>query len=299
MFWTDELIKIIQKNNFVCRAMIVRSDGSTPREEGASMIILKNEIKGTIGGGNLEFEVINSARKKIKTTSTFLREKKNFPLGPNLGQCCGGYVEVLLEYYNKECIPLLKSLAKSNKKFILHPLEKHKFPLGTNEKSHKSFFFSNHFKRYQPVFIYGAGHVGRALINVTNDLQIDRYWVDISKDRFPKNLPKNLNKLIANDLKIIAHNALPNSIHIVMTFSHHMDEEIVEIILQKNNFFKLGLIGSKTKKIRIFNRLKKRGLSDILLDKVTCPVGIPEVFGKKPPQVALSIASQLSNWIEG
>ncbi len=296
MFWTEELVKKIQKNNIVCRAMIVRSNGSTPREEGAAMMIFKNEIEGTIGGGNLEFEIINSAREKIKTASTFLREKKNFPLGPNLGQCCGGYVEVLLEYYNKECIFSLKSLAKTNDPFILHPKGNNKFPISSSEKIEENYFFSNHFKSYHPVFIYGAGHVGRALINVTNDLQIDRYWTDISEDRFPKNIPENVNKVIAEDLKIIANNAIPNSIHIVMTFSHLLDEEIVEIILKKNKFYKLGLIGSKTKKNRILNRLKKRGMPNILLEKVICPIGINEVFGKKPPQVALSIASQLSNW---
>ena len=295
MLWTEELIKTIEKNDIVCRAMVVRSDGSTPRDIGANMIIFKNNIQGTIGGGNLEFEIIRNAREKMKSSLTFLREKKKFPLGPNLGQCCGGYVEVILEYYNKQTIPLLKSLASKNNQFILHPNNEETFPISsyTNEKN---YIVSKHFKSFHPVFIYGAGHVGRALINVTNDLQIERFWIDISEDRFPNNIAKDVNKVVANDLKIIANNSIPNSIHIVMTFSHQIDEEIVETLLNKNNFYKLGLIGSKTKKQRILGRLRKKGISDELLQNVICPIGISEVLGKKPPQVALSIASQLSNW---
>ena len=261
MLWTEELIKTIKRNEIVCRAMVVRSDGSTPRDIGANMMIFKNDIQGTIGGGNLEFEVIRNAREKMNSNLNFLREKKKFPLGPNLGQCCGGYVEVILEYYNKETIPLLKALARKNNQFILHPKNEDVFPI-SSDTNEENYFTSKHFKSFHPVFIYGAGHVGRALINVTNDLQIERYWIDISEDRFPNNIPKNVNKVVANDLKIIANNSTPNSIHIVMTFSHLIDEEIVETLLDKNNFYKLGLIGSKTKKQIILGRLRKKGIAD-------------------------------------
>ena len=157
MLWTEELIKTIKRNEIVCRAMVVRSDGSTPRDIGANMMIFKNDIQGTIGGGNLEFEVIRNAREKMNSNLNFLREKKKFPLGPNLGQCCGGYVEVILEYYNKETIPLLKALARKNNQFILHPKNEDVFPI-SSDTNEENYFTSKHFKSFHPVFIYGAGH---------------------------------------------------------------------------------------------------------------------------------------------
>ena len=107
-----------------------------------------------------------------------------------------------------------------------------------------------------------------------------------------------MTKLLANKPETIAQHAPGDAIHLIMTYSHQIDFEIVSAVLTCGNFARCGLIGSETKAARFSKRLKDAGLKSDTIQKLTCPIGLPEVTGKKPLQVAISVTAQLSNWLE-
>ena len=127
-------------------------------------------------------------------------------------------------------------------------------------------------------------------------LGFDPYWVDINQKRFPENIPKGITKVIAKDPALISSRAPENTVHIVITHSHSLDQAICHAVLASKGFSKLGLIGSKTKKARFKKRLEAGGVDPALLKKLICPVGLQSVIGKTPQIVAISIAAQLAIW---
>ncbi|MGB1953854.1 MAG: XdhC family protein, partial [Candidatus Puniceispirillum sp.] len=147
-----------------------------------------------------------------------------------------------------------------------------------------------------PLFIYGAGHIGRALVPVIDGLGFDVYWVDIAPDRFPSVMPKGVSDVIAIDPTLIASHAPTDAFHLVITHSHALDQAICHTVLAGEGFARLGLIGSKTKNARFRSRLGKAGISDDMLARLICPIGIELVTGKQPARVAISIAAQLAIW---
>jgi xanthine dehydrogenase accessory factor len=146
-----------------------------------------------------------------------------------------------------------------------------------------------------PLFLYGAGHVGRALVSVLSGLPFDVTWIDTSKDRFPSGIREKagLATLVARDLAAIARTAPAGAFHLVMTYSHPLDLAICHAVLGSGTFAYLGLIGSATKRSRFMKRLRELGHNEGALSRLTCPIGIPNVTGKEPAIIAISVAAQL------
>ena len=111
-----------------------------------------------------------------------------------------------------------------------------------------------------PIFIYGAGHVGRALVKMLEDLPFDIHWVDTHDHRFPAPQHHNVQRIIARDPSIIARAAPPDAFHVVLTYSHTLDLAICRALLVSSKFAFLGLIGSKTKNARFVKRLRESGI---------------------------------------
>ena len=153
-------------------------------------------------------------------------------------------------------------------------------------------------KKLDPLFIYGAGHVGRALVKIIEHTDFDIHWIDIDEKRFPEGSTSTFSKVIALDPALIASHAPSNAYHVIITHSHPLDEAICFALLSKDQFRFCGLIGSKTKNSRFRSRLSKMGIKDEQLKKLTCPIGIDEINSKQPVKVAISIAAQLSIWQE-
>ena len=149
----------------------------------------------------------------------------------------------------------------------------------------------------QPVFLYGAGHVGRAVVQIARHLPCEIYWVDTDDERFPKDIVEGVTKLPARHPETIAQRAPSDAIHLIMTYSHQLDFEIVSAVLSCGNFARCALIGSETKAARFNKRLRDAGVNSDAVERLTCPIGLPEINGKKPIQVALSVTAQLSNWL--
>lgn len=288
----------------VVLASIIGVKGSAPRDVGAHMVIGAEDIWGTIGGGQLEFDAMRLARQMIAKDlpEAWTRRDMRMALGPDLGQCCGGQVRLLLEVLDQRALPLLQTLTDAE--ILIHPLTTGA-PLhaaapeaGPEYRLDEGGFVAPVISPRRPVFVYGAGHVGRALVGQLVPLGLDVHWVDVAADRFPATAPDGVRIIPAAEPEIIAAHAPVTAFHIVMTYSHAMDEAICARILQRGQFARLGLIGSQTKAARFRRRFAKMGIAPASIDRLVCPVGIAQITGKAPPYVALSIAAGIALWQE-
>ena len=234
--------------------------GSAPREVGAFMRIWPDRQEGTIGGGALEWEATRIAREMLAQGKTEAR--RTMPLGPDLGQCCGGVVT--LGFQQGETAT---SSAKTD------------------------------------LWIWGAGHVGRAVAQVFAPL--DRHEViliDTTTDRMPQNLASNISPLIAAEPTRLVPHAPKDALHLILTFSHDIDFALCDALL-RHGFAQVGLIGSKTKWARFRKRLEALGHEPHAIAQIACPIGDPNL-GKDPQAIAVSVAAALLSgaglsWAQG
>jgi xanthine dehydrogenase accessory factor len=143
------------------------------------------------------------------------------------------------------------------------------------------------------IMLFGAGHVGRALIRKLEDIDCKISWVDSRAEQFPSDLPSNTVRIISDQPEEVAAKAPANTYFLIMTHSHQIDQRVCEAVLTRNDFRLCGLIGSATKRRKFEDRLRAKGISDDVLDKLTCPIGISGITGKEPAVIAISVAAQL------
>lgn len=323
------------------RLVVVNTEGSVPRESGAAMLVGRDGSAGTIGGGQLEFEAIAHARKLLAQAESlpgdWLRDLHTWPLGPALGQCCGGTVRLLFEHYGRKELEHISALATGigtndgARSVLIHPTRsgepvsicttrrdacalplrlarvaddmlsgiRETEPILLNQAGNEiSHFIEPIALRDIPLFIYGAGHVGQAIVKIASDLDFDIHWVDTHAERFPEQSSANVRRVVARDPAIIAQAAPKGAFHVVLTYSHAMDLAICHALLAKPVFGFLGLIGSQTKRARFHKRLRDGGVSPAVLDRVTCPIGIGGLRGKEPATIAVSVVAQLIERLE-
>ncbi|MDO6591087.1 xanthine dehydrogenase accessory protein XdhC [Loktanella sp. D2R18] len=228
------------------RITITKTAGSTPRDAATQMMVWADRTDGTIGGGRLEFDAIARARTMLKNGSA--PQQQTIPLGPRLGQCCGGSVSLLWEQAGAMTAP-----------------------------------------QTRPLWIYGAGHVGRAIVNVMAPLpDFTITWIDTSADRFPQT---DITTLIATDPAAAVKHAPANADHLILTYSHDMDLALCHAILSRD-FHSVGLIGSATKWARFQSRLAALGHTRAQIARIACPIGDPSL-GKHPAALALGVATAM------
>ena len=244
----------------IVKAKIIHTEGSVPRETGDFMLINAKDIFGSIGGGHLEFLVINKAKDFLK-----YKIKKNqilnIPLGPGIGQCCGGYVQIELSHYinGEESIIAEKIYTNIN----------------------------------QNLFIFGAGHIGQAIILKSIDLNFNVHLIDSRKNLLFMNEYKDVDYIFAQQPWQLIRNLSPNSYYLILTHNHDYDFKIINEILLYKSFEFLGLIGSKTKKNRFSSRLRNNGHHQNLINLIECPVGLNIKHNKEPNEIAISIIAKL------
>ncbi len=143
------------------------------------------------------------------------------------------------------------------------------------------------------IAVFGAGHVGRALVPLLASLPCKVQWIDSRENEFPEHIPQGATKVVNEDVVDEVENMPPGSYFIVMTHNHQLDLELTAAILKRNDFAYYGLIGSQTKRMKFEHRLRDRGFSPEVMQKMRCPMGIPEVKGKLPIEIAISIAGEV------
>ena len=249
--WNSAVYQLSQQGQAYVLVTLVGVSGSTPRNSGTKMVICKDDIYDTIGGGHLEHKAIKYAHKMLDAGKDS-QHLEHFQLGSNLGQCCGGNASVLFESFAA---------------------------VGVN------------------IMLFGAGHVGKALIPILAQLPCQIKWVDSRDDQFPTDvaLYHNVHKVVNEDPELEVANMPENSYYIVMTHNHQMDFDISQAILKRGDFTYLGLIASDTKWRRFQQRYKHRDIDQKQVARMNCPIGLAQVGGKLPIEVAVSVAGEIIN----
>ncbi|AZQ69345.1 xanthine dehydrogenase accessory protein XdhC [Silicimonas algicola] len=283
----------------VARIVVAETKGSVPREAGAAMLVTAGSTSGTIGGGTLEFEAIRRAREALAVG----RDRfDRVPLGPALGQCCGGAVSLLTEVWDEA------RLAGLGGEVVARPIPgaSGEMPLAVRailadvrgsgllpKPGLLSGWMIEPVSRpSREVWIWGAGHVGRALVSVLSPLPGLRLcWADSGRDRFPEDVPAGVETLVAENPAELVTLSGPRAEHFVLTYSHALDLELCHRILSRP-FGALGLIGSATKRARFRSRLAALGHPDATISRMVCPIGDP-ALGKHPQAIALGVATRI------
>ena len=241
---------------------VASTRGSVPRATGAWMAVFSDAVVATIGGGNLEYQAIAQARAMLGSGSQ--ASSARVSLGPSLGQCCGGVVDLCFEPVSAGDAPeLARRLAT-----VL-----------------------------TPVALFGGGHVGHALVRVLAPLPFEVTWIDSRDAVFPPDVPPRVACEQSEPPQAAVASLAPRSRVLIMSFSHAEDFDVVAACLERQresaDLPYIGLIGSKTKWATFKRRLEARGFSAAELTQITCPIGIPGITGKEPEVIAVAVAAQL------
>lgn len=282
----------------VARIVVASVDGSAPREAGAAMLVWQDGSTGTIGGGALEWEAMAKARGLLLSGSTATLDR--VPLGPALGQCCGGAVTLLTEVFEAATLP------RPEAGLFARAIDGRPMPLavkrllaqarGTGSLPDlalvQGWMVEPALAPRQPLWIWGAGHVGRALVAVLAPLpDVAITWVDVAVDRFPDDLPPGVTALPTADPALLVPHCPKGAAHLVLTYSHALDLELCHRLLT-HGFASLGLIGSQTKWARFRSRLRALGHTDPQIARIRCPIGDP-ALGKHPQAIAIGVAQDI------
>ncbi len=296
MFDRAALAEAIAHHGPVARVVVAEVKGSAPREEGAAMLVWQDGQSGTIGGGALEFQAARAARAMLAAGEVMRLDA--IPLGPNLGQCCGGAVRLLTEVFRE--VPADGAL-------FARPISQSAGPMplaiaraqsaarrGAPVQAglHEGWFIEPLSAPKTPVWIWGAGHVGRALTGVLAALpDMEITWVDTDLSRFPDDIPVGLRALPAAEITRAIALAPAHAHHVILTFSHALDLALCDGLL-RHGFASLGLIGSATKWARFRARLSALGHASAEISRITCPIGDP-ALGKHPQAIAIGVAARM------
>ncbi|MEM7471205.1 MAG: xanthine dehydrogenase accessory protein XdhC [Pseudomonadota bacterium] len=283
----------------VGRIVIASHKGSAPRETGTSMLVWETGQAGTIGGGALEFEAVAALRARLSGGGA---QVARIPLGPSLGQCCGGAVTLVSEVFDAKTLEKvpenglflrLVEGASDRPLAVTRAMAQARNGKEASDLIFEGGWLAEPLSRFGvPLWIYGAGHVGRALIDVLSPLpDFAITWLDTGLERFPEAVPDAVSVLpSANPADAVAF-APQDAFHLILTYSHTLDLELCHRLLS-HGFTDVGLIGSATKWTRFQRRLAALGHTDAQIKRIRCPIGQKEL-GKHPQAIALGTASAL------
>jgi xanthine dehydrogenase accessory factor len=289
----------------VARVVIAGVEGSSPREVGASMLVWDQGQSGTIGGGALEFEAAAKARGLLASPPIpslpppWGREAplvERVALGPSLGQCCGGAVVLWTEVFDAVPEAVAGVVARGVGEMPLAVKRVLAAARGQGVRPSPGlvagWLVEPMAEAERQVWVWGAGHVGRALVSVLAPLPgIAVTWVDVAVERFPESVPEGVTVVPASDPAVVADHAPLGAEHLVLTFSHALDLELCHRLLNRG-FKGLGLIGSATKWGRFRSRLAALGHEAQAVGRIRCPIGDPSL-GKHPQAIAVGVVAEL------
>ncbi|MCS6762801.1 MAG: xanthine dehydrogenase accessory protein XdhC [Candidatus Protistobacter heckmanni] len=278
--WLQTLAECNARGEPAVLVGVERTEGSAPRRAGARMVFSAAAQADTIGGGHLEWKAAEVARGMLSAAAPqddgpASRLVKRFPLGPSLCQCCGGVEHLSFELKRPGAALSARIAAEAKAHAASRP----------------------------HVVLFGAGHVGQALIHQLADLDCEVTWADEREALFPAGLPAQIRVEATDLLEPVVDEAPAGSNFLVMTHEHSLDlalsQGILERMRERGNVAWFGLIGSATKRAQFERRLAERGIGPSLLAAMTCPIGIPGIRGKEPELIALAVAAQLAGlWEE-
>lgn len=300
MFDLGALTAAVAAHGRIARVVIAAHEGSSPREVGAAMLVWQGGSQGTIGGGALEWQAMTRARAMLAMGGARLDRE---PLGPALGQCCGGAVTLLTEVHDATTLAPLAGVSVVARAVTPGPMPLAVQRVLTQARNAgripapqliQGWMVEPMARPERELWIWGAGHVGRALVGVLAPLPgLALTWIDTAQDRFPAEIPQGVTPVWADAPQGLAAHAPAGAHHLIVTYSHALDLELCHRLLGTGAGF-IGLIGSATKWARFRSRLAALGHAPAQISRITCPIGDPGL-GKHPQAIAIGVAVHLLN----
>ncbi len=255
MNWIEAIARLSREDKSFVIVTILAVQGSAPRDAESKMVVDESNIYDTIGGGNLEYQAISKARGMLSNGLS------------------NGEPTII-----RESFTLGKDLTQC---------------CGGKVELLFEYIPAKDFN----VVVFGAGHVGKALVTILSELPCKVKWID-SRDEFiqaQKNtaLGSNIELVKMQNPDVDVEECPDNAYFLVMTHSHELDMQLIEAILSRNDARFCGLIGSKSKAAKFRSRLARKQFSKTEIARLTSPIGLKQIGGKRPMEVAVSVAGQL------
>lgn len=247
MCWSDALARLQRTQEAHVLITVLGTAGSVPRDCGSKMLVTAQESWDTLGGGQLEWQAMATARELLQQRCAG-QQVVHYPLAAELGQCCGGHVTLLYECF---------------------------------------------FQVRQALWLFGAGHVGQALMPVLAQLPLQCHWVDSREAQIPMTINATVKSYCLDKPEILFEQIQPLDIILIMTHSHDQDFTLCAQALACDHQGFIGLIGSRSKAGRFRLRLQRQGFSADRIARIESPVGLSQVPGKRPMEVAIAIAARI------
>ena len=303
--WIAQARAAVQAGERLAMVTVVGAQGSTPRETGARMLVWPDRFSGTIGGGALERQALDQARKLLAQDAR-RHALQDYPLGPLLGQCCGGHVRLLVERLDSASQAWLDEAAARTEPFRLQAQfedgELHRTVAGSGSALSDSprtpipevRTLSETITPKPPrLVIFGAGHVGQAVAGAFAALPFSLDWLASREDLRPEAGGTHATILSEDELEACIEAAPADTLFAIFTHSHDLDYRLTRAVLRRGDFRYLGLIGSATKRVRFERRLRDDGVTEAELARLTCPIGIRTLKSKAPAVIAVALAAEL------
>lgn len=323
--WLTGLAEMNRRGEPAVLATVVETRGSTPREPGARMTVGLSEVRDTIGGGQLEHAAIESARLLLETGGDgYTNSVERHVLNPRLGQCCGGTARILLERIpgdpqtwldalvaarrarrpvltatrvggtGKQVVDDREMLSGDAADGVVRALAARARNTGAPVYDHATGWFIDPIAPPDfDIVLFGAGHVGRAVAGVLATLPCSLTWVDSRPGQFPAEPDTGVRTETVQRPETRVDDCPSGVFYLVMTHSHQLDFDICERILARGDFAYCGLIGSTAKRRSCEKRLRLKGITESMLNRLTCPIGVAGICGKRPAEIAVAVAAEI------
>lgn len=343
--WPANLDAALGEETRAVLVSVAEVRGSAPRESGTKMVVTTKRLLGTIGGGNLEYKAIEIARALLAEPAAAPTHRR-FPLGPSLGQCCGGVAVLAFEPVGAGArgwlVPLGAALdarvpiarvarlgqRRRDGACDVHEERAHGALLVTGVGADGTLGAASldagalELARAElgdsaprgariasvdgvpvlvevvrppgtEIVVFGAGHVGKALVHVLGALPCRVIWVDPRAGEFPAAVPPNVEVVVHERPERLVARGPAGALWVIATHSHPLDFALVERVLARGDARYCGMIGSTTKRRRLERRLRDAGLDRSAIGRLTCPIGVVGIEGKHPGAIAVAVAAEL------
>ncbi|MEP9401297.1 xanthine dehydrogenase accessory protein XdhC [Sphingomonas sp. VNH70] len=297
--WRERLLAVADDEPLAL-VTVLATEGSAPRGAGTRMVVSDAASFDTIGGGTLEHRAIEQARMMLSHPPGTWRVQ-DYPLGPLLGQCCGGRVRLLVERLDPAALGwVAEATDGAVLTTTLHDATVARArddaavprPLSARgERPGPGACWAERIGQWRrPLYLFGAGHVGQAIARGATGLPLSLAWFD-----------SRAGLADIAGVTIVAEDRLPDCLAdapadaaiLILTHDHALDYALTRAALAGPPRALVGLIGSATKRARFLARLARDGIDGAARARLTCPIGLASIPGKEPEVIALSALAQL------
>ncbi len=293
------LLRSIPPREPAAMISVLATEGSAPRGAGTRMVVTAQGEHGTIGGGALEFRAVEQARAILDLPPGAWRVQ-DYPLGPLLGQCCGGRVRVLVEHLDPAGLGWIADAREGRvlvSQLMTATIERHvsdgpAAPISARgDRPREGSRLAETIGVYRrPLYLFGAGHVGQAIARHVAGLPLRLAWFDT---RPVFETIEGVAVVPETRIEQCIAEAPNDAAIVILTHDHALDYRLTLAALSRAPVAFVGLIGSQTKRARFLSRLERDGIPAEVRARLTCPIGLAGVTGKEPDVIAVALLAQL------